>query len=283
MFVAGVYIIVVMGLSSVSVIFAVIVSNMHHQSFMDRDLPCWLRKVAAVLNKLIKVSPRKRLKCTVPSKKEMAPDLKTPLRESYSSVNLTFRNDAELFDLTYANEHINVAKNKKTKEGESGGKSKNTSNHKCNDHGIETAIVTHAHSNANYTANHVKHSLSNDRLPHDRPHDSISNDRLARDRSHDAIPKHAHSNDKLNREPSLSKRKGTNDTPQNEQICRHLSLLLMRQEDLLKSQIKNGVNKEWQEVAEICDRFLFWCTFVVMFTVTIVILLFVPLGKSVDM
>ncbi len=69
---------------------------------------------------------------------------------------------------------------------------------------------------------------------------------------------------------------------QQEEILKRLSLLLLRQEELLKPGVEE-VNKEWHEIAEVVDRCFFWFYLTMTLGVTIVILVLVPLGKVSDM
>ena len=102
---AGVYIIVVMGFASLSVVCAVGVTWMHNQGTKGRPVPSAVRKVCLFLNRWVRVRVRTNLSNNsspnAPSTAETTPDLKTPLVQSYSSVNLTFKNSArEYFKTT---------------------------------------------------------------------------------------------------------------------------------------------------------------------------------------
>ena len=93
-FISGVYIIVVMGLSSLSVVFSVIVGYIHHQGLMDREVPDWLRKFSRRLNRFVLVHPRRRQGSQKdPSTTETTPDPKQSFTDSFTSLNLTFKND----------------------------------------------------------------------------------------------------------------------------------------------------------------------------------------------
>ena len=96
-YIAGVYIIVVMGLSSLSVVFAVMVGYIHHQSLMDREVPDWLRRLGRRLNRFVLVHPRRKPGSVKdPSTTETTPDPKHSFNGSFTSLNLTFKNDVEI-------------------------------------------------------------------------------------------------------------------------------------------------------------------------------------------
>lgn len=214
-----------MGLSIVSILCAVVVSNLHHQSIMDRDVPAGLRNFARRINRWVMVSPRRRPILTSSSNVDSTPDLKTPLRDSYSSINMTFRNETPMhtFEMGYAN----------------GGAV--TNKHECNNKN-----TSNPPSNSNSTT--APSPVTNTRDGH------------------------------------CKKRK--TERPCNagaEDLLRNLCILIQRQEALIKNKESTDVNKEWHEIAEILDRFLFWLYFIINFVVTIVILVLVPLGKTVNM
>lgn len=214
-----------MGLSSLSVMFAVFSSYMHHQSFMNRDVPPSLRRLAGCLNRWLRIQPRGKRKSDskAPSTTETTPDLKTPLRDSISSINCSFTHDGDLME-TFACSDV-------------------VANTRAVAHGSMAATTTHAHSRSVDTGlcREVKETST-------------------------ALP----------RSKRRSEKKACT-----EELLKRLDLLLLRQEELLKS--KNSENREWQEVAEVIDRALFWVYVVVTILTTVVILVFVPMGKRVDM
>ena len=213
-----------MGLSSLSVMFAVSVSYMHHQSFMGREVPGYLRKMASIFNRWLMIQPRgkRRGDCKAPSTTETTPDLKTPLRDSLSSINCSFTQDVDNGDTFLCNSEV-------------------VANTRALAHG--GAATTHAHS-----------------------------------RSVDAgLSKEAKQASSSGRTRKKSERKMYND-----ELMKRLDLLFIRQEELLKSK-QSETNREWQEVAEVIDRTLFWVYVVVTFMTTVVILVLVPLGKTVHM
>ena len=209
--IAGVYIIVAMGLTCVSVTFAVAISYLYHQSVMGREVPNYLRKIGLYLNRILKVRPHMRGENTKPppnkkpSTTETTPDLKTPLRESFSSINFTFRSETEVFD--FENVHF----------GQEGG---------------------------------------------------VARDAIGR------------------KNPANKKRGETHRTmSSSEELIRRLDILLAKQEEQMRRQSENKpqLNKEWQEIAEVIDRTLFWVYTMVTTSITVIILVLVPLGKTVSL
>ncbi len=93
--ISGVYIIVVMGLSSLSVVFAVVVGYIHHQGLMDREVPDWLRKLGRKINKIVLVHPRRKIGSQKgdSSTADTTPEPKQSFNGSFTSLNLTFKND----------------------------------------------------------------------------------------------------------------------------------------------------------------------------------------------
>ena len=86
-----------MGLSSLSVVFSVIVGYIHHQGLMDREVPDWLRKFSRRLNRFVLVHPRRRQGSQKdPSTTETTPDPKQSFNDSFTSLNLTFKNDMDI-------------------------------------------------------------------------------------------------------------------------------------------------------------------------------------------
>ena len=86
-----------MGLSSLSVVFSVIVGYIHHQGLMDREVPDWLRKLSRRLNRFVLVHPRRRQGSQKdPSTTETTPDPKQSFNDSFTSLNLTFKNDMDI-------------------------------------------------------------------------------------------------------------------------------------------------------------------------------------------
>ena len=68
-----------------------------------------------------------------------------------------------------------------------------------------------------------------------------------------------------------------------DELIYKLDMLIHRQEKIINlSDEKPQVNKEWHEIAEILDRSLFWIYSVILIMSTIVILVIVPLGKTVS-
>ena len=99
------YIITIMGMTSISVCMAVIISHIHHQSVRSRRVPKWLH---GVMKKMARVVFMEYNPIHInnnfqwPSTADTSPDSKTPLRDSYSSINLSFNgeNDCRLADIT---------------------------------------------------------------------------------------------------------------------------------------------------------------------------------------
>ena len=91
------YIIAAMCLTAISVCCAVAVSYIHHQGNMGKDIPAWFQKIGRLLKKVVFVTRRhdSRLppSSKSPSTTETTPDLKTPLHESFNSVNFSFRSE----------------------------------------------------------------------------------------------------------------------------------------------------------------------------------------------
>ena len=224
--------------------FAVISSHMHHQSFMGREVPSYLRRLAALLNRWLMIQPRGKRKgdgsSKAPSTTETTPDLKTPLRESISSINCSFSHEGELLETFACSEVV--------------------TNTRAVAHGSATsASSTHAHSRSMDTG-----------LCKEAAGGAGSGGGSGSGGHHSAGG--------LKR----SKRKSEKWGLYNDELLKRLDLLLSRQEDVIKSK-NNEVNREWQEVAEVIDRALFWLYVLITFMTTIVILVFVPLGKSVNM
>ncbi|XP_064620948.1 neuronal acetylcholine receptor subunit alpha-10-like [Lineus longissimus] len=85
----GVYLTVVMFMTSLSVMLAVIISNLHHQGeTKDNEVPNWLRGVAARIGKFFKIptNVHSRSERRSPSPTSM----RTPLRESMNGINLHY-------------------------------------------------------------------------------------------------------------------------------------------------------------------------------------------------
>ena len=252
LFFSGAYIICVMWLSSLSVMCSVIVCNLHHQSYSEREVPRWLRTIARILNRCVMVSPR-RPSSKAPSTSETSADLKTPLRTSYSSINLTFRGETGevLSNLSYMNEHARHA---------SPPLSPSTRKSRQNGHAPQPPPKPQVQTEA--------------KPPKPPPRSKSTNQSKSANEEGQATPP-----------PRIKRRHGNTATNKcntnSEEILKKLEAILARQEELLKPRT-DSVNREWQEVAEIVDRFLFWLYFAVTLSVTIVILVLVPLGKSND-
>ena len=205
-----------MGLTSVSVGFAVAVSYIHHQGSMGKDIPGWLRKTGHLLNRVVAVhkhwNKRPGSKNSLnksPSTTETTPDLKTPLKESFSSINFTFKNDADVADY-----------------GSGNGRSES-----------------------------LEFSRVRDRN---------------RDREQDR-----------SREQSRSRRRHDEALSKAEEIMEKLDTILSKQEELFKNK-DSLARREWHEMAEVIDRALFWLYLVTTFISTVIILLLIPLGKTVS-
>ena len=178
-----------MAMTSISVIMAVVISNLHHQSQKDRMVPRWMRKLCMFLGRGLGIrTPSLRESLHIDT--GAPPDSKTPLNESFNSYSLKFRNinesECNLIDLT---------------EQES--KAKET-------------------------------------------------------------PKNGNDNNIRNK--------------QHEEILRRLRMIMVRQEEILKTQYEN---RDWIEVGDVVDRVLFWLYSTTMLLITVTILIFVPLAKSV--
>lgn len=210
----GVYIIVVMGMTCVAVTCAVAISYISHQGSMGREVPQYMRKIANCLDKVVRVrrnfpsskrngalgSKTPSSKNTSPSTSDTTctPDFKTPLRESFSSVNFSSRNDPEWLDF----ENIHA---------------------------------------------------------------------LTRDPLHRAELKRSF------------RRRGAERYFSSDEILRKLDVLLSRHEELLRAREDTSACQEWKEVAEVIDRALFYVYSVVVTLASVVILILVPLGKSVSL
>lgn len=74
-------------------------------------------------------------------------------------------------------------------------------------------------------------------------------------------------------------------TPTDE-LIKKLDKMLTQHEKLLNKLNKANqwyVNKEWHDISEVFDRFLFWFYFVLTTIITVVILVLAPLGKTVTL
>ncbi len=77
-------------------VFAVMVSYMHHQAILEREVPPWLRRIGRRLNTFLLVHLRKKSRSQMSATAETTPELKAPFTGSYSSINLTFKNDMDV-------------------------------------------------------------------------------------------------------------------------------------------------------------------------------------------
>lgn len=70
-----------------------------------------------------------------------------------------------------------------------------------------------------------------------------------------------------------------------EEISQKLDSILAKQEHILtsKSEEESKTALEWQEIAEVIDRALFWVFVILTLAFTIIILVLVPLGKTVKL
>ena len=67
-----------------------------------------------------------------------------------------------------------------------------------------------------------------------------------------------------------------------DELLYKLDVLIDRQEKIINlSDERPQVNKEWHVISEVLDRSLFWVYTVILIMSTVVILVIVPLGKSV--
>ena len=217
----GVYIIVAMGMSCISVTCAVATSYIHHQGAMNREVTPRMRKFADFLGRIVRLrrtvnsTPGGKhhkpthnggitaIKATPASSKNTSPstsdttctpDYKTPLRESFSSVNFSFRSDADWLD--YENIHA-----------------------------------------------------------------------MARDPLHRA-------------ELKRSFKRRSDRYSCTDEIVRKLDILLSRHEELLRVREEETTAHEWKEIGEIIDRALFWIYVILLVGLTVIILVLVPLGKT---
>ena len=228
----GVYIIVAMGLTCVSVMFAVVVTYIYHQGSMNREVPQWLRKSAFYLNKIVR--SRAVLHPEVMSKKNNAhqylhtnntsngsgveSNSHTPLRSSFNSLNFSYR--TETTNLDFENVHFKHEMSP------------------INSSGRETPFGS---SPGSTTGSRKRKSLN---------------------------------------KPAINGQRCST----SEELLSKLDLLLSKHEELLSLQYNQklqSVNKEWQEISEVWDRFLFWIYFFMTTAITVIILILVPLGKNV--
>lgn len=207
-----------MGLTCVSIIMAVAVSNIYHQRTLNRDVPRWLRCLSFYLNKLVRIQTQKlhRSGTDSPEKaRSSPPNARTPLNTSYTDLQ---------------------------------------------------------------GSRFIRGCLASPQEHHNRP-DSI-----------DFENKHAldDSTIKMKKLRKLSCGTGpvngqiTLNTEDQKKLFKKINTLLNSLEEKLNKLVlmHENVNKEWQEVSEILDRFLFFLYTIVTASVTVVILLIVPLGKN---
>ncbi|ELU07179.1 hypothetical protein CAPTEDRAFT_228745 [Capitella teleta] len=187
----GAYIIVAMGITSTSVVCSVLVSHLHYKGKMGDQVPGVLLRICNFLDRLVKVR-RHRMHNNTDSSQTSSTcltDCKTPLQDSFNSINFTFRSEADYIDL---------------------------------------------------------------------------------DRSQYASGKNSRRRSKSsNCEQGL----------QLEEISQKINTLLERQDRIARDK----GSYEWHEIAAIIDRALFWIFIVLTFAITIIMLLLVPLGKTVNL
>ena len=211
-----------MGLSIVSILCAVVVSNLHHQSIMDRDVPNGLKAFARRLNRFIFIRPRRRPLLSACDKNRDSRE-QVHLKESMSHVTfgtMTYHNEFPLqgYETTFSN----GSTRRKRSRGS-------------------------FHVTASSTPS------SRDPSPH-----------------------------RISHRESLKRVKCCGSSScGNETLVKQMSTLLKRQENVLKELEDGRLNREWHEIAEIIDRFLFCVYFIISVSVTIIILVLVPLGKTV--
>ena len=64
-----------------------------------------------------------------------------------------------------------------------------------------------------------------------------------------------------------------------EDVLRNLRLVIDKHD---KEELQNYVSKEWEDIAIVFDRFLFWIFFITACTATLSLLVFKPLTKDMD-
>lgn len=241
------YIIVAMGLTCVSVTMAVAVSYIYHQGSMNRDVPLWLRKSTYYLNRLV----RARKNICYP-------------RYPYHSNS--HRHDKE--DTTFIN-HMgsDTPANVKTPLQSSY-------------NSVNFTFRTET-SNLDFENIHIQqkdHRHSNSLSPNNRK-------QLKKEQCQSSSNRKLCGTGPLNGgimgDPNQQMH-----TPSTcgDELIRKLDMLLNKHGELLTRHTAHGqVNKDWQEISEVWDRFLFWVYLTMTTTITIIILVLVPLGKRVTL
>ena len=67
-----------------------------------------------------------------------------------------------------------------------------------------------------------------------------------------------------------------------EDLVAKLDAVLTKHYQYAKHKLKDNTNPEWRDIADIIDTLCFWVYFLITFSVTIIILVFIPMGKSVS-
>ena len=283
-----------MGFASLSVVSAVGVSWMHNQGVKGRAVPPTLRRVCLYLNRWVHVplsANHSTPTSKVPSTAETTPDLKTPLVQTYSSVNLTFKNN-DCYQATTRccdsrEENLMMLKTADTQtssvEKQKREKIKCRSNSNvCNNTGNNN------HTGHSKPKRHRQHKMTNiDTSNSDKPLDDRLND-VTKPSSLVSSRKSSTDSSASTQPRVASKARDSCTINMAEQqqtqsdILSSLTLILEQQE-ILKQKIENHTtNTEWQEFSEIVDRTGFWIYLFMTVTMTIVILVIVPLGKEVS-
>ena len=300
----GVYIIVVMGFASLSVVSAVGVSWMHNQGVKGRQVPKTLKRVCLYLNKWVHVplaTPYKSRSSRPPSMTETTLDMKTPLVQTYSSVNLTYRNNtSECYNVTTKHcdpnddEEFMVIKSEKKpsspllkrkhafkerRKFRSNSESCNNTEH--NNHKTQSKSKKHRTPTMTRTSDDESEINLCDVKKDGNPKSAVVMSCTAP--TDNSTCKHTHGLDMKSESLTDNKMPSPKhpQSPTQYQILSSLNLILRQQEALAKKMESQIVNTEWQEMAEIVDRTAFWFYLFMTVSVTVVILLIVPLGKTV--
>ncbi len=63
-----------------------------------------------------------------------------------------------------------------------------------------------------------------------------------------------------------------------DEVIKHLRYIIEKHD---REEVMNCVNKEWEDIAVVCDRFLFWLFFLTALAATLALLVFKPLTKNI--
>ncbi|KAK2146877.1 hypothetical protein LSH36_581g04044 [Paralvinella palmiformis] len=269
----GIYIIVAMALTCITVVCSVIVSHIHHQGNMGRPVPDYLKTIAHIIKTclcLFDQKQRKKSKLSSTSSREnttsvasceTTPDQKTPL--SSSGINFSqlsgCRNCHQC--LEFENIHTTGA---------------NSSLHRVNmgdnelftNHANYVTVTASADNKAKVTV--AAASVATTGVGMRRNMAPPTGDGVGRANAG------AHAR--------CGGRQADRSRPDEKEAALYskLDAIADRQEELIKIvDSGSGINKEWHELAETIDRGFFWVYTTVTILITVIILLIVPLGKAV--